>query len=142
MIVRAVRGAIQLERDEPAHLLESVEQLVEQVMEANQLHARDLISMMFTATPDLLSAFPAAAARRLGLVDVPLMCAQELDIVGALPRTVRLLVHAESDRPRAEIRHIYLGGAAVLRTDLAGPANDSDTAQPDPMPQSKEGVTP
>ena len=83
------------------------------------LAADDLVSILFTATPDLHCAFPAAAARELGLVDVPLICAQELDIAGALPRAVRALVHAETDLPRDEIAHVYLRGAEVLRQDLA-----------------------
>ena len=75
--------------------------------------------MLFTATPDLHSEFPALAARELGLGDVPLMCTQELDIAGALPRVVRLMAHVETDLARADIQHVYLRGAAALRRDLA-----------------------
>jgi chorismate mutase len=117
--VRAVRGAVQLERDEAGHMDEQVGALITAVLERNGLSTDDLISIWFTATPDLHSDFPAAAARKLGIVDVPLICAQELDIEGAMPRVVRLLAHIESDRPRAEINHVYLGAAAALRKDIA-----------------------
>ncbi|MFE3603741.1 chorismate mutase [Streptomyces sp. NPDC059096] len=122
MAVRAVRGAVQLERDESGHMDTQVKQLLTAIMERNGLTADDLISIWFTATPDLHSDFPAAAARGLGLAgmaDVPLLCAQELDIAGALPRVVRVLAHMESDLPKAEVAHVYLGAAAALRKDIA-----------------------
>src|SRR5215208_1839100 len=117
--VRAVRGAVQLERDEAGHMDEQVGALLTAILERNSLTADDLISIWFTATPDLHSDFPAAAARKLGIVDVPLICAQELDIAGALPRVVRVLAHIESDRSRADISHVYLGAAGALRKDIA-----------------------
>ncbi len=119
MAVRAVRGAVQLERDEAGHMDEQVAALLTAIMERNELTVDDLISLWFTATPDLRSDFPAAAARGLGITDVPLICAQELDIEGAMPRVVRVLAHIESDRPRAGITHVYLGAAAALRKDIA-----------------------
>lgn len=119
MAVRAVRGAVQLDRDEAGHMGERVGALLTAVMERNALAADDLISIWFTATPDLHSDFPAAAARKLGIVDVPLICAQELDVRGAMPRVVRVLAHIESDRPRSGINHVYLGAAAALRKDIA-----------------------
>ncbi|MER7176830.1 chorismate mutase [Streptomyces mesophilus] len=119
MAVRAVRGAVQLERDEAAHMDEQVGALLTEVLDRNGLTADDLISVWFTATPDLHSDFPAAAARKLGITDVPLICAQELDIAGAMPRVVRVLAHIESDKPRSEIAHVYLGTAAALRKDIA-----------------------
>ncbi|GAA3981561.1 chorismate mutase [Streptomyces marokkonensis] len=119
MAVRAVRGAVQLERDEAGHMDERVAALPTAVLERNDLTGDDLISIWFTATPDLHSDFPAAAARGLGITDIPLICAQELDIAGAMPRVVRILAHIESDRPRAEIAHVYLGAAAALRKDIA-----------------------
>jgi chorismate mutase len=117
--VRAVRGAVQLDVDEREHLLESVQELVRDVMSANGFEVDDLISVLFTATPDLHSEFPALAARELGLGDVPLMCTQELDITGAMPRVVRLMAHVETDLARADIQHVYLRGAVALRRDLA-----------------------
>lgn len=98
---------------------EQVGGLLTAILERNGLTADDLISVWFTATPDLHSDFPAAAARGLGIVDVPLICAQELDIAGAMPRVVRILAHIESDLPKAEIAHVYLGAAASLRKDIA-----------------------
>ncbi|MEU2165370.1 chorismate mutase [Streptomyces chengbuensis] len=119
MAVRAVRGAVQLERDEAGHMDEQVGELLTAILERNALTADDLISIWFTATPDLHSDFPAAAARGLGIVDVPLICAQELDIAGAMPRVVRILAHVESDLPKSGIAHVYLGAAAALRKDIA-----------------------
>ncbi|MFF0449205.1 chorismate mutase [Streptomyces sp. NPDC004609] len=119
MAVRAVRGAVQLERDEPGHMDEQVGELLTAVMERNGLTAGDLISVWFTATPDLRSAFPAAAARRLGITDVPLICAQEMDVLGAMPRVVRILAHVETGLDRAALTHVYLGAAAALRKDIA-----------------------
>jgi chorismate mutase len=117
--VRAVRGAVQLERDEPGHMHEQVSALMTGVLERNGLTADDLISVWFTATPDLHSDFPAVGARKLGIVDVPLICAQELDVAGAMPRVVRVLAHVESDMPKSQISHVYLGAAAELRKDIA-----------------------
>ncbi|MFI7321478.1 chorismate mutase [Streptomyces venezuelae] len=119
MAVRAVRGAVQLERDEAGHMAEQVGALLTAVLERNGLTREDLISIWFTATPDLRCDFPAAAARGLGIVDVPLICAQELDVEGAMPRVVRILAHIDTDRARSEITHVYLGAAAALRKDIA-----------------------
>lgn len=119
MAVRAVRGATQLERDDREHLLERVAEMVRDVMAANDLAVDDFISILFTATSDLHSEFPAYAARLLGFVDVPLMCARELEIDGSMPRVVRMLAHVETELPRSEITHAYLHGAANLRRDLA-----------------------
>lgn len=98
---------------------ERVSELLTTVLERNALSADDLISIWFTATPDLHSDFPAAAARKLGIVDVPLICAQELEIAGAMPRVVRILAHTETELPRAAVNHVYLGAAAALRKDIA-----------------------
>lgn len=119
MAVRAVRGAVQLDRDDPEHMNERVSELLTTLLERNELTADDLISIWFTATPDLHSDFPAAAARKLGIVDVPLICAQELEVAGAMPRVVRILAHIESGLPKAGISHVYLGAAAALRKDIA-----------------------
>jgi chorismate mutase len=116
--VRAVRGAVQVDADDREQVLDATSELVLAVLERNDLAPDDLISVVFTATPDLTSEFPAYAARRLGLVDVPLLCAAEVAVPGAMPRVVRLLAHVDTDRPRSEVRHVYLRGAAALRTDL------------------------
>jgi chorismate mutase len=119
MAVRAVRGAVQLDRDDAEHMHEQVKQLLNEVLERNRLESDSLISIWFTATPDLHSDFPAAAARELGIVDVPLICAQELDVKGAMPRVVRIMAHIESDLKRSAISHVYLGATAALRKDIA-----------------------
>jgi chorismate mutase len=116
--VRAVRGATQVDRDERDLVLAAAGELVAAVLERNAIDPVDLISVIFTATPDLTSEFPAYAARRLGITDVPLLCATEIDVPGAMPRVLRLLAHFETGLSRAEIRHVYLHGAAGLRTDL------------------------
>ena len=118
MAVRAVRGAIQVDEDDRQQVLDATTELLQTVLERNALTQEDLISVVFTATPDLVSEFPAYAARQLGLVDVPLMCATEIAVAGAMPRVVRLMAHVETDLPRSQITHAYLRGAAALRRDL------------------------
>ena len=119
MAVRAIRGAIQLDRDEAEHMHEKVAELLTAILERNNLAVDDLISVIFTATPDLHSDFPAVGARKIGITDVPLICAQELDVPGALPRVVRILAHAETSLGKGDISHVYLGAAASLRKDIA-----------------------
>ena len=119
MAVRAVRGATQLEQDTREHMLDRVAELVTDVMAANGLVVDDFISIIFTATSDLVSEFPAYAARQLGFSDVPLVCARELEIDGSMPRVVRLMAHVETDLPRSDVTHVYLHGAANLRRDLS-----------------------
>lgn len=127
MSVRAVRGATQLEVDEREHLLARVAELVGEVLRRNQLAQDDLISIVFTATSDIQAEFPAYAARQMGMTDVPLLCARELEIDGSLPRVIRLLAHVETPLTRDQVVHVYLHGAAGLRRDLAHVyADDSD----------------
>ncbi len=118
MAVRAVRGAIQVDDDDRQQVLDATTELLQAVLDRNALSSDDLISVLFTATPDLRSEFPAYAARQMGITDVPLMCACEIAVPGAMPRVLRLLAHVETDLPRAAVRHVYLRGAAQLRTDL------------------------
>lgn len=118
MAVRAVRGAVQVDRDDPETVLGGTAELLGEIMLRNDLAAEDLISLVFTTTPDLTSAFPAAAARALGLVDVPLLCAAEIAVSEAMSRVVRVLAHVETDRAAGAVRHVYLHGAARLRPDL------------------------
>ena len=117
--VRALRGATRLQADDPVEMTSAVEELVSEMLARNSLSSDALISMIFTSTPDLVSMFPAAAARGLGLGDVPLICAQEIAVPGALSQVVRVMAHVDLDRPRSEIVHVYLRGAEVLRQDLA-----------------------
>ncbi len=118
MHVRAVRGATQLDADDREHMLDRVAEMVRTVMEVNHLEVHDFVSIIFTATSDLHSEFPAYAARQLGFDDVPLICARELEIEGSMPRVVRLMAHVETQLGREEITHVYLHGAAALRRDL------------------------
>lgn len=118
MAVRAVRGATQVDRDDRDLMLAAAGELLSAVLDRNRITHEDLISVIFTATPDLTSEFPAYAARQLGLTDVPLLCATEIDVPGAMTRVLRLLAHFETEQPRSAIRHVYLRGAANLRTDL------------------------
>ncbi len=118
MAVRAVRGAIQLDGDERDEILQATSELVTEMLRRNRLSQDDLISIVFTATPDLSAEFPAYAARLMGMTDVPLLCASEIAVPGAMPRVLRLLAHVETDLSRREIAHPYLRGAAALRRDL------------------------
>ena len=117
--VRAVRGAIQLDVDEREQVLSATRELVLSIFEANSLTKDDVISIMFTATVDVRSEVPAVAARELGLGDVPLMCTQELDIIGAMPMVIRLMAHVNTTLARDQVTHVYLRGATALRRDLA-----------------------
>ncbi len=118
MAVRAIRGAIQVDANDRAHILSGTAELVTAVLQRNNVDPSELISIVFTATPDLTAEFPAYAARLMGLSDVPLLCTTEIAVPGSMPRVLRLLAHVETGRPRSEIRHVYLAGAAALRTDL------------------------
>ena len=118
MSVRAVRGAVQLLGDSKAEMATEIPALLDEMLGANGLTQESVISILFTATPDLVSDFPATAARSAGWSDVPLMCAVEINVAHALPRVIRILLHVESDLPRAAITHIYRGGAKALRPDL------------------------
>jgi chorismate mutase len=117
--LRAIRGAIQLDVDEREHLLKSTAELLTKVLHANNIANGQLVDILFTSTPDITSEFPAVGARELGLGDVPLLCFVEMNVAGALPRVIRVMVHAEIDTPRSEIQHVYLRGATALRQDLA-----------------------
>lgn len=122
--IRAFRGAIQLNVDASEEMRKCVAQLLKEIFESNSIENEDLISMLFTATPDLTCEFPAVGARVFGITDVPLICASEIDVKGALPRTVRVLLHAETSLTRAEITHVYLNGAEILRPDLGNSAKN------------------
>jgi chorismate mutase len=107
-----------VDADDRNQILDAVAELVEAVLSRNGIRPDDLISVVFTATPDLRAEFPAYAARQAGIGAVPLLCATEIDVPGALPRTIRLLAHFDTDLGRDDVRHVYLRGATSLRTDL------------------------
>ena len=117
MKLRALRGAITVEANEADAILSATEELVLEVMDRNDLAPEDLVSCIFTCTGDLDAEFPAVAARGLGLSAVPLLCAREIDVPGALPRVIRLLAHCYADGPA---KHVYLREAVSLRRDLEG----------------------
>lgn len=115
----ALRGAIDVAEDSEQAIVAATAELLQALLQRNGLEPEDLISVIFTATPDLSAAFPAAAARTLGLTGVPLLCAQELAVAGAPARVVRVLLHCMTERTPGELQPVYLGGARVLRDDLS-----------------------
>lgn len=116
----ALRGATTLDRDERDEVMTRTAEMLEALLERNGLTADDIVSLLFTATDDILSEFPAAAVRAAGISDVPMLCARELGIEGGsgIPLCVRVMAHAYTDRPREALRHAYLHGARQLRSDL------------------------
>ena len=118
MKLRALRGAITCDENTKAEVDAKTQRLVAELLARNDLVNDDLVSMIFTATPDLTAEFPAAAARALGLGDVPLLGAAELDVEHGLPRVIRVMVHCYTERERSELHHVYLDGARALRDDL------------------------
>ncbi len=117
-VLRALRGATTLDEDTAGQVNDRVRDLVSTMLERNGIDHDELVSILFTATNDVTSMFPATAARSLGLGDVPLICASELDIVGAVPRCIRVLMHFYTERTRQALHHVYLEGARGLRDDL------------------------
>jgi chorismate mutase len=118
----ALRGATTVDVDDGAAIVEATAELLQALLDRNDVASSDVVSMIFTATPDLTAEFPAAGARKLGMSDIPLLDAAAPPMAGDLPRCVRVLVHLYTDRPKAELRHVYLKETKRLRTDLAGPA--------------------
>jgi chorismate mutase len=118
--VRAVRGATTVDADTTEQVTTRVQTLLGAILERNGLTKDDLISIVFTATDDVVSMFPATAARAMGLGDVPLLCARELAVAGGQPRCIRVLLHVTTGRRREEIEHVYLESARGLRDDLPG----------------------
>ena len=117
--LRGIRGATTTERDEPELILAATEELLKEMLSANDLSDFETIAaVFFTTTPDLCSTFPAEAARRLGMTAVPLMGAQEIPVPGRLPRAVRILIQVNTQKTQAEIKHVYLREAKRLRPDL------------------------
>lgn len=116
--VRALRGATTVDFDTPEHITARVVALLQAMLQRNGVDKDDLISILFTATDDVVSMFPAAAARTMGLGDVPLICARELRIDGGTPRCIRVMMHLTTERTRADLHHVYHEGARGLRDDL------------------------
>ncbi len=119
MAVRGIRGATTVESDDAALIRAAARELMEEILRRNQITDFDeVISAVFTTTEDLVSAFPAEAARAIGMNQVPLLCAREIPVTGSMPRCIRVLLHVNSDRTPKEIEHVYLRDAQKLRPDL------------------------
>jgi chorismate mutase len=116
--LRAIRGAVTCDEDTKAEIEAKTSRLLEELLARNDVDHEDLVSILFTATDDLTAEFPAAAARAIGLGDVPLLCARELSIDHGMPRVLRVLVHCYTEKSRDELHHVYLEGARALRDDL------------------------
>jgi chorismate mutase len=114
----ALRGATTVETDSPEQIAAATAELLNELTSRNGLVPADIISAIFTVTPDIVSDFPASAARTLGWDEVSLLCTNEIPVTGALEHCIRVLIHAETARDRASIRHVYLRGATTLRPDL------------------------
>ena len=120
MPIRGIRGATVTDIDQSEAIIEATRELLEAIFTANPtLKTADLASALFTVTEDLVSAYPARAARELGWGEVPLMCSREIPVPGSLPRCIRVLLHWNTDLPQHAIQHVYLGAAASLRPDLS-----------------------
>ncbi|MGH8996400.1 MAG: chorismate mutase [Acidimicrobiales bacterium] len=117
-VTRALRGATTVDEDTPEQIAARIQELLSEVMGSNGLVEDDIISIIFTTTPDVTSGFPATGARDIGFGAVPLLCASEIAVEGGTPRCLRVLLHVHTDRSRDELRHVYLHGAQGLRDDL------------------------
>lgn len=116
--LRALRGATTVDEDTREQVGERTVELLSELLDRNDVDHDDIVSVLFTATDDIHSMFPAEAARKVGFGDIPLICARELDIAGATPRCLRVMLHLTTDRGRDELHHVYLHGARNLRDDL------------------------
>ena len=119
MSIICIRGAITVKNNEKEEIWDASEKMIKEIIERNDIEIEDIISITFTATKDLTKAYPAVAARKLGIVDAALMCVQELYVEGSLPMAVRAAVTVKSEKSQKEAKHVYLEGATVLRPDLA-----------------------
>ncbi|HRW05904.1 MAG TPA: chorismate mutase [Caldilineaceae bacterium] len=117
IVCRGVRGATTVERDDRELVLRATRELLGLMIRLNDIKTVDVASAIFTTTPDVVSVFPATAARQLGWLDVPLMCAHEMQVPGSLGHCVRILLHWNTDKPQQEIQHVYLHEARTLRPD-------------------------
>lgn len=116
--VRALRGATTVPEDTPEQITARVQELLTELMTRNALELDDVVSVIFTATADVVSMFPATAARGIGFGAVPLLCASEIPVPGSMARCLRVLLHVSTERGSGDLRHVYLHGAEVLRDDL------------------------
>ena len=118
-VCRAIRGATTTEQNTAEDILEATEELLRTILALNEMTADDLVSLFFTTTADLNATFPAVAARSMGLDQVPLMCAHEMNVPGALDKVIRVIIHVNSGMPPSQIQHVYLRRARELRPEWA-----------------------
>lgn len=122
MAIRGIRGATTVEADRSEAVLAATRELLQEILERNGIRDfDDIVSAIFTTTPDLTSTFPAEAARALGMQHVPLLCASEIAVPGSMPRCIRALLHVETPRQPQEVVHVYLRDAKRLRPDVTSP---------------------
>ncbi len=119
MSLKAIRGAIQIDENSVEAIHAGVKELLSAVLESNKITTSEVISVILTSTPDLTADFPAVGAREIGFGSVPLLCASEIDVPGALPRVIRVMLHVWLEGSGDGVSHVYLRGASSLRRDLA-----------------------
>ena len=127
----AIRGATTCTSDSAEEICNATEELLQEMLGRNGAGPEDLVSVIFTSTADLVSDFPAAAARKIGLSDVPLLCAAEIAVPGSLERCIRVMIHLTTSLSRGDLRHVYLRGAKSLRADLPT-SEQNPQAEPQP----------
>ncbi|HHV60363.1 MAG TPA: chorismate mutase [Clostridiaceae bacterium] len=118
MYVRAIRGAITVDSNTESDIFSQTQKLISQIITKNSLKHEDIISIIFTVTDDITAAYPAAAVRQMGIVDVPLMCMREMKVPGSLEKCIRVLIHINTMKAKTDMRHVYLEGAKCLRPDI------------------------
>jgi len=119
MTVRGIRGATSVDVNDAEPIIAATRELLERIVAANGLATEDVASVIFTATPDLDTAYPARAAREMGWMTTPLLCEQEMVVKGGMPRCIRALILWNTDLPAEQVQHVYVGKARALRPDLA-----------------------
>ena len=119
-MTRGIRGAVTVAENTREAIFEATSHLLREIIGRNEIDPSDIASMFLTTTPDLNADFPAYAVRGNGLGQVPVLCASEINVPGAMKQLVRILVHVNTNRAQSEIKHVYLGEAARLRPDLTG----------------------
>ncbi len=129
--VRGIRGAIRAKENSRESILEVTTELLERMLQVNGVDPGKIASIFLTATDDLNAEYPAYAAREMGLTNVPLLCAREINVPGSMSRLIRILIHINTDKPSEQIEHQYLGEAGSLRPDIVGGGKDNDRRHED-----------
>ena len=138
MLVRGIRGATTVPANSRDEILVAARELLDEIVRANEIAHEHVASIIFTTTPDLTAEFPAVAARQAGWTDVALECLHEMNVPGSLPKCLRILMHVNTERSAADIKHIYLRGAVALRPDLAGASAAASATTPSPLATLEE----